>query len=180
MSTKTPVFGITGWKNTGKTTLVTRLVSEFTQRGYCVSTIKHAHHNFDIDQKGRDSYKHRDAGAHEVALVSGNRWALMHELRGADEPTLEEVIERLSPCDLVLIEGYKRESHPKIESRRVEGNSKEPLAPQDPAIVAIASDQPLLEENLPVFDIDTIEEIADFIADYIKLPVPRKTNQSVS
>ncbi len=178
MTNTPPVFGVTGWKNTGKTTLVTRLVAEFTARGYTVSTIKHAHHNFDIDQKGRDSYKHRHAGAQEVALVSGNRWALMHELRGADEPKLDDVIGKLSACDLILIEGYKRESHPKIESRRVEGKSSEPLAPKDPAIVAIASDTPLPNETLSVFNIDNVVAIADFIADYVKLGAPRKSRQS--
>ena len=113
-----PVFGVTGWKNSGKTTLLTRLVSEFTRRGYRVSTVKHAHHDFDIDKPATDSFRHREAGASEVMIVSGNRWALMHELRGDDEPPLEAALQRLSPCDLVLVEGYKREGHPKIEARR--------------------------------------------------------------
>ena len=110
------VFGITGWKNSGKTTLTERLVAEFTRRGFRVSTVKHAHHDFDIDREGADSYRHRLAGAAEVAIVSGRRWALMHELRGEDEPKLDEILARLAPCDLVLVEGYKREATPR--SRR--------------------------------------------------------------
>ena len=106
------VFGITGWKNSGKTTLTERLVAEFTRRGFRVSTVKHAHHDFDIDREGADSYRHRLAGAAEVAIVSGRRWALMHELRGEDEPKLDEILARLAPCDLVLVEGYKREVAP--------------------------------------------------------------------
>ena len=113
-----PVLGITGWKNSGKTTLTERLVRELTRRGWKISTVKHAHHAFDIDKEGTDSFRHRQAGAAEVAIVSGNRWALMHELRGEDEPRLEAILARLAPCDLVLIEGYKRESHPKIEARQ--------------------------------------------------------------
>jgi molybdopterin-guanine dinucleotide biosynthesis protein B len=120
----TPVFGITGWKNSGKTQLVTRLVAEFTQRGLKVSTVKHAHHNFDVDKPGADSYRHREAGAVEVALVSGRRWALMHELRDQEEPPLEDILARLTPCDLILIEGYKRENHPKIETRRLESRDR--------------------------------------------------------
>ena len=108
MSEQTPVFGVTGWKNSGKTTLVSRLVAEITARGYSVSTVKHAHHNFDIDQKGRDSYAHREAGAHEVALVSGRRWALMHELRGEEEPSLADVLAKLSPCDLVIVRRIRK------------------------------------------------------------------------
>lgn len=164
------IFGITGWKNSGKTTLVARLVAEITSRGYSVSTIKHAHHAFDIDQPGTDSYRHREAGAVEVALVSGHRWALMHELRGDDEPPLADVVARLSPCDLVLIEGYKRENHAKIEARRTAAAKNEPLAPKDSAIVAIASDVPLAGESLPVLDLDDVAGIADFIIDHCRLP----------
>ena len=109
------VFGITGWKNSGKTTLTERLVTALSDRGFRVSTIKHAHHGFDIDHAGTDSFRHRAAGAGEVAVVSARRWALMHELRGEDEPLLAQVLETLAPCDLVLVEGYKRDPHPKIE-----------------------------------------------------------------
>ncbi|MEP0233369.1 molybdopterin-guanine dinucleotide biosynthesis protein B [Roseibium sp.] len=158
------VFGVTGWKNSGKTQLVVRLVEEFTRRGFKVSTVKHAHHNFDIDRQGADSYRHREAGASEVALVSGRRWALMHELRSEDEPPLDAILDRLAPCDLVIIEGYKRENHPKIEARRRESKNSEPLSEGDPAIVAIASDHAISDQRLPVFDLDDISSIADFIA----------------
>ena len=166
----TPVFGVTGWKNSGKTTLVTKLVEGLTGRGYRVSTIKHAHHAFDIDKEGADSYRHREAGASEVAIVSGKRWALMHELRGEDEPALDDVIARLSPCDIVIIEGYKREDHPKIEARRLDARNREPLAPQDPHIVAIAADYPLEGETLPGFAIDDVASMVDFIIDHARLP----------
>lgn len=171
MSDKTPVFGVTGWKNSGKTTLVSKLVAEITSRGFTVSTVKHAHHNFDIDQKGRDSYAHREAGANEVALVSGKRWALMHELRGQDEPSLDEVLAKLSPCDLIIVEGYKREAHAKIEARRMASKSDAALAPDDPHIVAIASDTALIGETLPVFDINNIKDIADFALKRSELPL---------
>lgn len=157
------VFGITGWKNSGKTTLTERLVAEFTRRGWKVSTVKHAHHAFDIDHEGTDSWRHRAAGASEVAIVSGNRWALMHELRGEDEPPLDAVLARLAPCDLVLVEGYKREAHRKIEARRGGAASTDPLSPRDPSILAIASDQPQAGETLPVFHLDDLPAIADFI-----------------
>mgnify|MGYP000896167994 FL=1 len=169
--TDTPrIFGISGWKNSGKTGLAVRLVEEFTRRGYRISTIKHAHHDFDIDKVGADSYRHRQAGAHEVALVSGTRYAIMHELRGAAEPSLEDVIARLGPCDLVLIEGYKREPVPKIEARRLEAKNREPLAPRDPHIVAIAADHSVTDSGLPVFDLDDTTSIADFVARITGLP----------
>ena len=116
------VFGITGWKNSGKTGLTVRVVEELTRRGWRISTIKHAHHAFDIDHEGTDSFRHRGAGATEVAIVSSNRWALMHELRSEEEPSMESVLARLEPCDLVIIEGYKREGHAKIEARRRDGS----------------------------------------------------------
>jgi len=157
------IFGISGWKNSGKTGLAVRLVNEFTARGYRISTIKHAHHDFDIDKVGADSFRHRQAGAHEVAIVSGTRYAIMHELRGAPEPEFDEIIARLAPCDLILIEGYKREAMPKIEARRLEAKTREPLAPGDPYIVAIAADHPVSDTDLPVFDLDDTMAIADFI-----------------
>ncbi|MDI7863848.1 molybdopterin-guanine dinucleotide biosynthesis protein B [Rhizobiaceae bacterium n13] len=169
------IFGIAGWKNSGKTGLAVRLVAEFTKRGYRISTIKHAHHDFDIDKVGADSYRHREAGAHEVTIVSGTRYAIMHELRGAPEPAFEEILARLAPCDLVLIEGYKREPIPKIEARRLHAANREPLAPQDPHIVAIAADHSLESERLPVFDLDDTAAIADFIASVVgleKKPTP--------
>ncbi|PKA42414.1 molybdopterin-guanine dinucleotide biosynthesis protein B [Rhizobium sullae] len=163
------IFGIAGWKNSGKTGLAVRLVEEFTRRGYCISTIKHAHHDFDIDKVGADSYRHRQAGAHEVTIVSGTRYAIMHELRGAPEPSFEEILARLAPCDLVLIEGYKREPIPKIEARRQEAARRDPLAPADPHICAIAADHPITDTDLPVFNLDDTTEIADFIAARIGL-----------
>ena len=157
------IFGIAGWKNSGKTGLAVRLVSELVARGYRVSTIKHAHHDFDIDKVGADSYRHRQAGAHEVTIVSGTRFAIMHELRGAPEPSFEEILARIAPCDLVLIEGYKREPIPKIEARRLESANRTPLADQDPFICAIAADHPVDGSNLPVFDLDDTQAIADFV-----------------
>jgi molybdopterin-guanine dinucleotide biosynthesis protein B len=157
------VFGITGWKNSGKTTLTERLVAELTARGWRVSTVKHAHHDFDIDKQGTDSFRHRQAGASEVAIVSGRRWALMHELRGEAEPALGSILERLADADIVLVEGYKRESHRKIEARRLGAKDTAPLSTNDPNIIAVASDYPQPAETLPVFDLDDTRSIADFI-----------------
>ena len=157
------LFGIAGWKNSGKTGLAVRVVEELTRRGFRVSTVKHAHHDFDIDKVGADSYRHRQAGAHEVALVSGTRYAIMHELRGADEPSFEEIISRLAPCDIVIIEGYKREPIPKIEARRLEAAKREPLAPSDPFILDIAADHAVEGTALPVFDLDDTNAIVDFV-----------------
>jgi len=170
MTVPPPVFGIAGGKNSRKTGLALRLVTEFTRRGYKISTIKHAHHDFDIDKVGADSFRHRQAGAHEVTIVSGTRFAIMHELRGDPEPSLQDVLDRIAPCDLVLIEGYKREPVPKIEARRIESKSREPLAPTDPHIVAIAADHAVEGTSLPVFDLDDTVAIADFIADVVSLP----------
>ncbi|RWA64248.1 molybdopterin-guanine dinucleotide biosynthesis protein B [Mesorhizobium sp.] len=157
------VFGITGWKNSGKTTLTEKLVAELARRGWTVSTVKHAHHDFDIDKPGADSFRHRQAGATEVAVVSGRRWALMHELRNEEEPTLEAILARLAPSDIVLVEGYKREAHKKIETRRLDAKDKTPLSASDPNIVAIAADFAAEAGSLPVFDLDDVESIADFV-----------------
>ena len=155
------VFGVVGWKNAGKTGLMERLVTEITSRGFTVSTVKHAHHTFDVDHEGKDSHRHRVAGAQEVLLASGNRFALMHELRDEDEPTLAELLTKLAPVDLVLIEGYKRDAHPKIEAFRAETNN--PLiATDDPTIRAVASDTPM-ELDRPVFDLNDTTCVADFI-----------------
>ncbi len=157
------VWGVTGWKNSGKTGLMERLVAEFTARGFSVSTVKHAHHVFDVDQKGRDSYRHREAGASEVLLSSRKRWALMHEHRGAAEATLDELLAKLSPVDLVLVEGFKREKHPKVEAHRAETGT--PLiALEDETIRAIASDSWVEAPGRPTFDLIATEAIADFIA----------------
>jgi molybdopterin-guanine dinucleotide biosynthesis adapter protein len=164
------IFGISGWKNSGKTGLTVRLVEEFTRRGYTVSTIKHAHHEFDIDKQGADSYRHRQAGAQEVTIVSGTRFAIMHELRGAPEPTLADILPRLAPCDLLLIEGYKREPIAKIEARRLEASKQTPLAEDDPHILAIAADHTVENSPIPVFNLDDTSAIADFIANATGLP----------
>lgn len=161
--TQQKVFGISGWKNSGKTGLAVRIVTELTERGYRVSTIKHAHHDFDIDKVGADSWRHRQAGAQEVTIVSGTRFAIMHELRGAPEPSFDEILSRIAPCDLVLIEGYKYEPVPKIEARRLDSANHEPLAPSDPHIIAIAADHTVTETSLPVFDLDDTRTIVDFI-----------------
>lgn len=158
-----PVFGVTGWKNSGKTQLVTALITELSARGFRISTVKHAHHAFDIDHPGTDSHRHREAGAGEVALVSGRRWALMHELREEDEPRFEEILARLSPCDLILVEGYKRENHPKIEARRLDSAKGAALADTDPSVRAIAADHEISDTDLPVFSLDDISGLADFI-----------------
>lgn len=155
------LYGVVGWKNAGKTGLMERLVTEITGRGIRVSTVKHAHHSFDVDHEGKDSHRHRVAGATEVMLASRNRFALMHELRDEAEPTLEELLARLSPVDLVLIEGYKRDAHPKVEAHRAEAGN--PLiAPGDPTVRAVASDVPLALDR-PVFDLNDTTAIADFI-----------------
>ena len=162
------VWGIVGWKNSGKTGLMERLVSEFTSRGFNVSTVKHAHHSFDVDHEGKDSHRHRVAGATEVLLASGPRWALMHELRGDAEPTLDEMLKRLSPVDLVLVEGYKRDQHPKIEAHRAETKTAL-IALEDPSVRAIASDSEASVEGRPTFDLNDTKAIADFIAKELAL-----------
>jgi molybdopterin-guanine dinucleotide biosynthesis protein B len=161
------IYGVVGWKNAGKTGLMERLVTEVTGRGITVSTVKHAHHSFDVDHPGKDSHRHRIAGAREVLLASRNRFALMHELRDEYEPTLDELLKRLSPVDLVLIEGYKRDAHPKIEAHRVEtGNPL--IAPEDITIRAVASDTPLTLDRL-VFNLNDTKAIADFILSEVGL-----------
>ena len=161
------IYGIVGWKNAGKTGLMERLVAEITGRGFTVSTVKHAHHSFDVDHSGKDSHRHRVAGAQEVLLASRNRWALMHELRREDEPKLPDLLARLAPVDLVLVEGYKRDDHAKIEAFRAEtGNSL--IAIEDDTIRAVASDT-ALELDCPVFDLDDTAGIADFILSEVGL-----------
>jgi molybdopterin-guanine dinucleotide biosynthesis protein B len=165
------LFGIAGYKNSGKTTLTERLVSELSGRGYVVSTVKHAHHGFEIDQPGRDSFRHREAGAREVAIVSRRRWVIMYELRQDDEPSLSDVVARFGPCDLVLTEGYKHDEHPKLEVRRT-GLDHPKLAGSDPHIVAVASDAPLDDVTVPVLDLDDVAAIADFVVKCVGLEMP--------
>lgn len=165
------VYGVVGWKNSGKTGLVERLVAHLTAGGLRVSTIKHAHHAFDIDQKGTDSARHRAAGAGEVLIASSQRWALMHELRGAPEPSLHELVARLSPCDLVLVEGFKAAHHPKIEVfREAEGHPL--IAPTDPSVRALAADIALPGIERPVFRLGDTAAIAAFIASECGLTTP--------
>jgi molybdopterin-guanine dinucleotide biosynthesis adapter protein len=156
------VIGLAGWSGSGKTTLLVRLLPELIRRGYRVSTMKHAHHEFDVDQPGKDSWRHRTAGATEVLVASANRWALMHEHRGAGEPTAAELMTQMTPVDLLIVEGFKRETHDKIEIHRRE-TGKPLLNPGDPHIVAVLSDEALPGCKLPVIDIDNVMAIADFI-----------------
>jgi molybdopterin-guanine dinucleotide biosynthesis protein B len=158
------VFGFAGWSGSGKTTLIEQLIPRFVHAGLTVSLIKHAHHTFDVDQPGKDSYRHREAGCREVLVSSEKRWVIMHELRGEHETGLEEHIKRMSACDLLLVEGYKRFSLPKLEIYR-EANGKPLLHPEDPNIIAVASDVPL-ETRLPQFGLGDYDPIADFILTY--------------
>jgi molybdopterin-guanine dinucleotide biosynthesis protein B len=160
MSLSMRVIGLAGWSGSGKTTLLTRLIPEFNRRGVKVSTVKHAHHAFDLDTPGKDSWAHRQAGAAEVLVSSGKRWALLHELRGEPEAALPELLARLSPVDLVIVEGFKRDSHAKLEVYRA-ANGKPPLHPGDPSIVAIASDVAFPDAGRPVIGLDDVSAIAD-------------------
>jgi molybdopterin-guanine dinucleotide biosynthesis adapter protein len=161
------VIGVCGFKNAGKTTLVEKLVRHLTAKGFRVSTVKHAHHDFDIDHEGRDSFRHRKAGATEVAIVSQQRFAIMHELRGDEPPSLDEILAKLSPCDLVIVEGYKRDAHDKIEVRNLELNHPV-LAGDDPTIVAVAANGSL-EAPVPVFNRDDVAALAQFIIGHMGL-----------
>jgi molybdopterin-guanine dinucleotide biosynthesis adapter protein len=156
------IWGIAGWKNSGKTGLMERLVTEFTARGLRVSTVKHAHHTFDVDHPGKDSFRHRAAGAAQVMLSSANRWALMTDLRGAPEPSLADLLAQMAAVDLVLVEGFKRANHAKIEAHRA-ATGQGLLAPGDPTIRAIASDRAPVTDR-PVLHLDDTVGIADFIA----------------
>jgi molybdopterin-guanine dinucleotide biosynthesis adapter protein len=156
------IIGLAGWSGSGKTTLLTKVIPRIVARGVKVSTVKHAHHSFDMDRPGKDSHSHRMAGATEVLVGSANRWAVVHELRGESEPTLSALLRKASPVDLVLVEGYKGETHPKLEVYRA-ANAKPLLHPGDPAIVAVASDTPLSGVRIPVLDLNDIEGITDIL-----------------
>jgi molybdopterin-guanine dinucleotide biosynthesis protein B len=153
------VIGLAGWSGAGKTTLLAKLIPELNRRGLSVSTVKHAHHAFDIDRPGKDSFEHRRAGASEVLIASARRWALVHELRGEEEPPLADLLRRLSPVDLVVVEGFKACAHPKIEVFR-QGNGKPLLYGQAPAIRAIAADVPLAGLPVPVVDLNDVDAVA--------------------
>jgi len=156
------IYGVIGWKNAGKTSLMERLVAEFVRRGQRVSTVKHVHHDVDLDLPGKDSYRHRAAGAHEVVLAGAHRFALMGEHRGG-EPPLADLLARLAPVDLVLVEGYKRDLHPKIEVWRAEAGH-ELIQPHDPSIRAVACDTQLIGLKVPCLDLNNTAAVADFIA----------------
>ena len=165
-----PIFGVIGWKNSGKTTLMANLIGEFARRGFAVSVIKHAHVNFDLDHPGRDSFKMREAGARQVMLSSPRRFALMREMGDLPEMSLQDLIPHAGPCDLILIEGYKSEDYPKIEIRRDGAASRDPLAAEVPGVAAIASDRPQDEtDSLPIFQADDTARIVDFIIETVGL-----------
>jgi molybdopterin-guanine dinucleotide biosynthesis protein B len=161
------IFGFAGWSGSGKTTLIEKLIPRFAGAGLRVSLIKHAHHTFDVDQPGKDSYRHRHAGAAEVLVTSSRRWVLMHELRGAHEPPFEEQVKRLSPCDLLLVEGFKHAPIPKLEVWRAEPGEAL-LHPNDPHVVAVASDAKV-DTRLPLLNLNDDAGICRFILGYLKL-----------
>ena len=161
------IFGLAGWSGSGKTTLLGGLIPELVARGLSVSTIKHAHHEFDIDRPGKDSWRHRQAGATEVMVASSRRWALMHELRGLPEPSLDELMAQMSPVDLLLVEGFKRQPHPKLEVHRP-SLGKPLIYPDDPHVVAIASDE-AFAAPLPLLPLGDAGAVAAFITDHLGL-----------
>ena len=163
------VFGFAGWSGSGKTTLIEQLIPRFIGRGLSVSLVKHAHHEFDLDQAGKDSFRHREAGCREVLVTSAVRWALQHELRGGPELTLEAALQRLSPCDLALVEGFKAAAIPKLEVYRARVG-KPLLHPDDPQIVAVATDGPLATP-LPVLSMADVDAVATFILGYLGFDV---------
>lgn len=156
------IFGLAGWSGSGKTTLLVKLIPSLIARGITVSTLKHAHHKFDIDKPGKDSHSHREAGAKEVMIAAASRWALMHELRDEEEPSLGDLIAHMSPVDLLLVEGFKFDPHDKLEVHRP-SVGKALLQPDDPYICAVASDEALSDVPVPVLDIDDIDSITDFV-----------------
>ncbi|HQR69656.1 MAG TPA: molybdopterin-guanine dinucleotide biosynthesis protein B [Burkholderiaceae bacterium] len=172
------VFGFAGWSGSGKTVLIERIIPLLTSRGLEVSLIKRAHHEFDVDVPGKDSYRHRHAGCREVLISSPVRWAHMHELRGGSEPSLQQLVDRISPCDLLLVEGFKRAPIPKMEIYR-RGNAKAPLHPHDAHIVAVATDWPF-DTALPQFELDDASGIADFVCAFNSLPHGKSTVETRS
>ena len=165
------IIGLAGWSGSGKTTLVSRVIPVLTGRGLRVSTVKHAHHGFDVDIPGKDSHTHRTVGATEVFVSSARRWAHIHELRGEDEPPLTRILARLAPVDLVIVEGYKRDTHDKIEVRNLALDHPK-LAGDDPTVVAIAASGPVADAPVPVFDRDDVTALANFIVTHAKLDKP--------
>lgn len=168
------IFGLAGWSGSGKTTLLVKLIPELTARGLGVSTLKHAHHDFDIDRPGKDSYAHRAAGATEVMVASSRRFALMHELRGAPEPSLEDLVARMAPVDLLIVEGFKAHAHDKLEVHRP-SLGKPLLCTGDPRIVAVASDVPMAGLQVPRLDLGDVPAIADFVVRHCGLAARPRT-----
>jgi molybdopterin-guanine dinucleotide biosynthesis adapter protein len=162
------IFGLVGWSGSGKTTLMECLLPELVGRGVTVSTVKHTHHNVDVDKPGKDSYRHRNAGATEVVLLSSGGWTVMHPLRGAPEPTTEELMSRLTPVDLLVVEGFKKHPHDKLEVHRP-ALGKPPLYRDDSTIVAVATDIPLENPEIAALDLNDVAAIADFIIDHCRL-----------
>jgi molybdopterin-guanine dinucleotide biosynthesis protein B len=162
------IFGVVGWSGSGKTTLMIELLPDLIRRGFRVSTMKHTHHNFDIDKPGKDSFRHREAGAHEVLITGARRWALLHENRDDPEPHIDSLLANMAPVDLVLIEGFKSHSHKKLEVYRP-SVGKEMIAAGDDSIVAVASDEPLPEIDVPVLDLNNVASIGDFVAGFCGL-----------
>lgn len=165
-------LGISGWSGCGKTTLIVALIPRLRARGLTVSTLKHAHHDMDLDTPGKDTWRHREAGAQEVILATGHRWALLHELRQEPEPSLAELLTHLQPVDLVLVEGWKRGAYPKLEVWRTVDKNQPPRFPDDPTIIAVASDPPLDlarygRPNLPALPLNDAEAVAGFIAGWL-------------
>ena len=162
------VMGVIGWSGNGKTTLMGRLIPALRARGLSVSTMKHTHHGFDMDRPGKDSYRHREAGAEQVLLTSSKRWALLHELHDADEPDMDELIAVMAPVDVLLIEGFKTHRHPKVEVHRP-SLGKDLICETDDSVVALLSDEALEGLAIPVIDLNDVEAVADFLIDYLKI-----------
>ncbi len=156
------IIGLAGWSGSGKTTLIKKLIPRLIARGISVSTLKHAHHGFDLDQPGKDSFFHRTAGATEVIISSAKRWAILHELREQPEWDMAALVGKMSPVDLVLVEGFKRDAFPKLEIHRI-ANGKPLIHPEDPHIIAVASDSALPQAKVPVVDLNDTEAIADLL-----------------
>jgi molybdopterin-guanine dinucleotide biosynthesis adapter protein len=159
------IIGLAGWSGSGKTTLITKLIPRLLARGLRVSTLKHAHHGFDLDKPGKDSFVHRVAGATEVIISSAKRWAILHELRDEPEWNMADLVAKMSPVDLVLVEGFKRDAFPKLEIHRAE-NDKPLLHPDDPYIVAVACDTPLPQAKVPIVDLNDIDAVADLLLEH--------------
>ncbi len=166
------IFGFAGWSGSGKTTLVKAVIPALIERGLKISTIKHTHHNFDIDRPGKDSFEHRAAGAHEVVITGAARWALLHENRGEPEPHINAMLSRMSPVDLVIIEGFKSYAHPKMEVYRPEVG-KPIICADDPSVVAVASTMKL-DVTIPQLDLNDVEAIAEFVINFCELPAEQR------